>query len=82
MNWVFRNSFQNRAQEISGMSRWMYCERIEALSDPRSRTACSAVIPLFLEQEIHSFDRISHSDTHKSAYLLLYVNRHQHLACL
>jgi hypothetical protein len=49
------------------MSRWMYYERIEALSDPRSRTACSALVPVFSESEIHQLDHTSHNGIHKSA---------------
>jgi hypothetical protein len=82
MNWVPRNNLRNQGQEVFGMSYWMYCGRTEALSDPHSRTACSAVVPLFSGQEIRSFVHISHSDTQKLAYLLLYVNRRQHPACL
>ena len=82
MNWASRNNLRNQGQEISGTSCWMYCERTEASSDLRSRTVCSEVVPLFSELEIHSFDRTSRNGTQKSAYLLLYVNRRQHPACL
>jgi hypothetical protein len=70
MNWVSHNSLRNRAQEISAMNYWMYCEQISAWLTPRSRTVRSAAAPAFPELEVHLLGHTSHNGTRKSAYLL------------